>query len=72
MAVAMSESSLGVGNKPLSKELKLGGPLLKQPSFEWGVSEKYTELRYLRLKENNIFKTCNVNDTEKYQLSETG
>ena len=29
---------------------KLGGPTLKQPTFDWEVPNKYTELKHLSLK----------------------
>ena len=45
MATTTGESSSGVGRKLTSMGPKLSGPTLKQPSFDWGSVEKYTELK---------------------------
>ena len=45
-------------------EPKLGWPTLKQPTFNWGATDKYTELENVRLEVNDIFKSYNENDTE--------
>ena len=38
----------------------LGGPKMKEPSFNWEVEDKYNKLRNFRLEVNNIFKSYNT------------
>ena len=38
-------------------EPKLGGPALKQPTFDWEVPDKYTELKTVKLEVNNVLST---------------
>ena len=55
----MAESRSGVSSEPTNMEAKLGGPTLKQPTFDWG------SLKSFRLEVSNIFKTYYVNHTEQ-------
>ena len=36
---------------------KLGGPTMKQPTFDWDAQDKYSELKTFRLEVNNILST---------------
>ena len=44
---------------------KLGGPTFKQPSFDWEVLDKYTELKTFKLEVNNVLSTYNTLEAEK-------
>ena len=37
--------------------LKVGGPTMKQPTFDWNAQDKYCELKTFRLEVNNILAT---------------
>ena len=41
MAGVAGERSSGIRSEPASWEPKLGGPALKQPTFDWGSAGKY-------------------------------
>ena len=57
MIVARVEARTRSRNEAASMGPRLGGPSLKQRSFHWSVTDKYTELRNFRLEVNNIFQT---------------
>ena len=40
-------------------EPKLGGPAMKQPSFNVEADGKHSELKYFRIEVNNIFASYN-------------
>ena len=44
---------------------KLGGPAMKQPTFDWEAPDKYCELKIFRLEVNNILSTHNMPEAEK-------
>ena len=46
---------------------KLGGPTLKQPSFDWEAPDKYTELKTFKLEVNNVLSTYNIPEAESLQ-----
>ena len=39
---------------------KLGGPTLKQPTFDWEAPDKYTELKTFKLEVLNVLSTYNM------------
>ena len=39
---------------------KLGGPTLKQPNFNWGATDKYTEWMAFILEVRNMLSTYNT------------
>ena len=39
---------------------KLGSPVLKQPNFNWGAADKYTEWKAFIIKERNMLSTYNT------------
>ena len=44
---------------------KLGGPALKQPTFDWEVPDKYTELKTFKLDVSNLLSTYGMPEAEK-------
>ena len=47
---------------------KLGGPAMKQPSFNWEADDKYSELKTFRLEVNNILTTYNRPQAEQLAM----
>ena len=39
---------------------KIGGPVLKQPQFNWDVADKYSEWKALILEVKNVLSTYNT------------
>ena len=39
---------------------KIGGPAMKQLTFNWDSEDKYSELKTFKLKVNNILSTYNT------------
>ena len=50
---------------------KLGGPALKQPTFDWEVSDKYTELKTFKLEVSNVLSTYGMPEAEKLVVVKT-
>ena len=44
---------------------KLGSPTLKQPTFDWEVPDKYTELKTFKLDASNVLSTYGMPEAEK-------
>ena len=51
---------------------KLGGPLLKQPQYNWEVADKYTEWKAFILEVRNVLSTYNACEQEKITMVKTG
>ena len=66
MVVARTEVSACLRNNAVNVGPKIGGPSLKQPTFDWGPTDMYVELRNFKLEINDIFQTYKVNQA-KYQ-----
>ena len=47
---------------------KLGGPTMKQPTVDWDMQDKYSELKTFRLEVNNIPSTYNTPQMDKLAL----
>ena len=47
---------------------KLGGPVLKQPQFNWEVADKYTEWKVFILEVRNMLSTYNACKQEKITM----
>ena len=47
---------------------KLGGPAVKQPTFDWDAQDKYSELKAFRLEVNTILSTYNTPQIDKLTL----
>ena len=45
-----------------------GGPMMKQPTFNWDNEDKCNELKNFRLEVYNIFKSYSIPDIEKTAL----
>ena len=47
---------------------KLGGPMLKQPYFNWEATDKYTEWKTFILEVRNVLSTFNAQETDKIAM----
>ena len=47
---------------------KLGGPVLKQPQFNWETADKYTEWKAFVLEVRNMLSTYNAHEQEKIAM----
>ena len=47
---------------------KLGGPTLKQPTFDWEAPDKYTERKALILEVRNVLSTYNTQEADKIAM----
>ena len=43
---------------------KHGGPIMKQPAFDWKCTDKYAELRNFRLETKNMFQNYRISQAE--------
>ena len=48
---------------------KIGGPTMKQLTFNWNAEDKYSELKTFRLEVNNVLSTYNTPQTDKLALA---
>ena len=44
---------------------KIGGPIMKQLTFDWNAEDKYSELKTFRLEVNNVLSMNNTPQTDK-------
>ena len=47
---------------------KLGGPTLKQPTFDWEAPDKYTELKAFILEVRNVLSMYNTQEADKIAM----
>ena len=47
---------------------KIGGPTMKQSTFDWNMQDKYSKLMIFRLEVNNVLSTYNTPHTVKLVL----
>ena len=47
---------------------RLGSPALKQPTFNWEATDKYTEWKAFTLKVQNVISSYNVQEGEKITI----
>ena len=47
---------------------KVGGPVLKQPSFNWEATDKYTDWKAFLLKVRNVLSTYNLQEMDKIAM----
>ena len=47
---------------------KIGGPTMKQPTFDWDTEDKYSEFKTFRLEVNNVLSTYNIPQTDRLAL----
>ena len=63
---AMAETQ--VQRMPNTSGPKVGSPMLKQPSFNWEVANKYIKLKAFILKVKNVLSTYNLQETDKIAM----
>ena len=63
---AMAETQ--VQRMPNTSGPKIGGPVLKQPSFNWEATDKYTEWMAFILEVGNVLSTYNLQETDKIAM----
>ena len=51
---------------------KIGGPTMKQCTFDWDTGDKYSELQTFKLEVNNVLSTYNTPQADKLVLVKTG
>ena len=64
MTVVEAEFGTGHSGKSANMGPKSGGPILKQPIFDWTATDQYAELRNFRLEANNIFLMHNTKNID--------
>ena len=47
---------------------KIGGPMLREPNFNWESTDKYTEWKAFILEVRNVLTTYNLQETEKIAM----
>ena len=47
---------------------KIGGPVLKQPQFNWDVADKYSEWKAFNLEVKNVLSTYNTPEHDKIAI----
>ena len=62
---AMIQTMVESGQRQEVQGPKLGGPVLKQPQFNWEVADKYTEWKAFILEVRNMLPTYNACKQEK-------
>ena len=62
MAAATAERPQGAAGP------KIGGPAMKQPTFNWETEDKYSERNTFILEVNNILSTYNMPLTEQLAI----
>ena len=48
---------------------KIGGPTMKQLTFDWNAEDKYSKLKTFRLEVNNVLSMCNTPQTDRLHSS---
>ena len=51
---------------------KIGGPTLKQPTFDWETTEKYTDLKTFKLGVTKVLAMYNAPKVDKVAIVKTG
>ena len=54
-----------VQRMPNTSGPKVGSPMLKQPSFNWEATDKYTEWKAFILEVRNVLSTYNLQEMDK-------
>ena len=66
----MAEMQLRMGDSQQGP--KIGGPVLKQPQFNWNVADKYTEWKAFILEVKNVLSTYNTPEYDKIAIVKNG
>ena len=69
LMVVREAETLAGNARPIQKVPRMGGPALKQPTFDWKIPDKYHELCNFKIEIKNIFLTNNYNilKSKKFQ-----
>ena len=74
-AIAQAVAEATIQAIPLAKAertqnagLRLGRPVMQQPTFNWEADDKYNELINFRPKVNNIFKLYSIPQAEQIAI----
>ena len=63
---AMAETQ--AQSMPNTSGPKVGSPTLKQPSFNWEATDKYTKWKAFILKVRNVLSTYNLQEMDKIAM----
>ena len=67
--VAIQGMAVAATERPQSATApRIGGPAMKQPSFNLEVDDKYIELKSFRIEVNTFFSTYNIQQTEQLAI----
>ena len=61
-------STIQVQRMPNTSGPKIGGPVLKQPSFNREATDNYTEWKPFILEVRNVLSAYNIQDTDKIAM----
>ena len=50
----------------------IGGPAMKQPTFNWEANDEYSKLKNIRLEVNNIITSYNTPNAGQLVMSKAG
>ena len=50
--------------------LRMSGPIMKQPTFDWSARDKYAELMNFKLEVNKMLQNFNIYQTERILIIE--
>ena len=68
-SAAIQAMAAAAAERPQSvAEHKIGGPVMKQPTFNWETYYKYSKLKTFRLEVNNILTTYNTPQIEQLAM----
>ena len=66
--VAIQAMAASATERPQSVGPKIGGPVIKQPNFNWEADDKNGDHKNIRLEVNNIFASYNTHHTEQLAI----
>ena len=58
---AMAMASAENNQRAQSAGPKLGGPLMRQPTFNWSCTDRHVELRNIKMEVEDMFQNYNIN-----------
>ena len=47
---------------------KLGGPIMKQPTFDWSSTDKYTKFRIFKFEVKNMFQNYSISQAGRVPI----
>ena len=66
--VTIQTMAASIGKRIQNVGVRLGGPIMKQPTFNSEAEDKYIELKNVRLELNYIFKSCSMPQAEQIAI----